>query len=317
LDLNELDTKRAGMPGIPEVTRMKLRIVAVPYRYDERDDGLGLGPRALLDHGLAGALRETIGEEPEVVTAELPDAERVVGPVAVNIGRLGANVGALVSQGHERGQRTLVLAGDDTAAVGVVSGLQQCCGAAHRIGVVWIDAHGDFNTPETSVSNILAGMPVAILAGLAGPLWREAAMLAATIPTDRIVIAGVRELDEAEERLLRSTDVTLLRQQDAVGGGAFAEAVERLADKVDDLYVHVDLDVLDPSLVPSASTPSPKGMSLRQLDTLLSAIFATGKVAVLGVAGLNPGAGQRGRRSLQSTHSLLVSAVPHWQAAEA
>lgn len=296
---------------------MALRIVTVPYRYDERDEGLGLGPGALLSHGLVDALRDAGVEAPEVLTAELPDAERVAGPVAVNIGRLGANVGALVAQGHGGGHRSLVLAGDDTAAVGVVSGLQQCCGAAHRIGIVWLDAHGDFNTPETSVSNILAGMPVAILAGLAGPLWRDAAMLAATVPTDRIVVAGVRELDDAEEQLLRSTDVTLLRQPETVSGDTFASAVARLADKVDDIYVHIDLDVLDPSLVPSSSTPSPRGMSLRQLEGLLRAAFETGKVSVLGVAGLNPGAGQRGRRSVQSAHSLLLSAIPHWLTTEA
>lgn len=291
---------------------MKLRIVEVPYRYDERHDGLGRGPRALLDAGLVDRLRATPAGAPEVVTAELPEGERVDGPVAVNIGRLGANVGALVGEGHDRGERVLVLAGDDTAAVGVVSGLQQSRGAAHRIGVVWLDAHGDFNTPETSVSNILAGMPLAILAGLAGPLWREAAMLAATIPTDRIVVAGIRELDDAEAQLLTSTDVRMLRQEDALTGTAFADVVTRLASRVDDLYVHIDLDVLDPSLVPSSSTPSPRGMSLRQLEGLLETAFATGKVAVLGVAGLNPGGGQRGRRSVESTRSLLEAAVGRW-----
>jgi arginase len=293
---------------------MKLRIVEVPYRYDERDDGLGRGPRALLNAGLVDRLRAAPLDEPEVVTADLPDSERVDGPIAVNIGRLGANVGTLVSQGYERGERILVLAGDDTAAVGVVSGLQQCCGAGHKIGIIWLDAHGDFNTPETSVSNILAGMPLAILAGLAGPLWREAAMLAATIPTDRMVIAGVRELDEAEAQLLRSTDVQMLRQEEALAGTAFADAVRAVAGKVDDIYVHIDLDVLDPSLVPSSSTPSPRGMSLRQLEGLLDATFATGKVSVLGVAGLNPGGGQRGNRSVESARSLLTSAVPSWAA---
>ena len=291
---------------------MKLRIVEVPYRYDERHDGLGRGPRALLDAGLVDRLRETPVGAPDVVTAELPESERVDGPVAVNIGRLGANVGALVGEGHDRDERVLVLAGDDTAAVGVVSGLQQSRGAAHRIGVVWFDAHGDFNTPETSVSNILAGMPLAILAGLAGPLWREAAMLAATIPTDRIVVAGIRELDDAEEQLLTSTDVRLLRQEDALAGTTFADVVAKLADRVDDLYVHIDLDVLDPSLVPSSSTPSPRGMSLQQLEGLLDVTFTTGKVAVLAVAGLNPGGGQRGQQSVKSTRSLLESVVPRW-----
>lgn len=296
---------------------MKLRIVTVPYRYDERNDGLGLGPQALLDHGLVEALQAAGVEVPEVVTAELTDSERVQGPVAVNIGRLGANAGALVARGCSAGELVLVLAGDDTASVGVISGLQQAHGAAHRIGIVWLDAHGDFNTPETSVSNILAGMPLAILAGLAGPLWREAAMLAATVPTDRMLVAGVRELDDAEERLLRSTDVRLLRQAETMDGTTFAEAVDALAAKVDELYVHVDLDVLDPSLVPSSSTPSPRGLSLRQLESLLATTCSTGKVGVIGVAGLNPGAGERGQRSVETTHALLVSALPRWSDTEA
>ena len=291
---------------------MKLRIVAVPYRYDERDKGLGLGPQALLDSGLADDLQEQGIDASGLVTAELRDEERANGPIAVNIGRLGANVGSLVAAGRDDDASVLVLAGDDTASVGVISGLQKSRGAAHRIGVIWLDAHGDFNTPETSVSNILAGMPLAILAGLAGPLWREAAMLAATVPTDRMLVAGVRELDDTEEQLLRSTDVKLLRHAETIADDMFAEATQRLAGKVDEIYVHVDLDVLDPSLVPSSSTPSPRGMSLRQLEQLLRQAFATGKVGVVGIAGLNPGAGQRGKRSLESARSLLVSALPHW-----
>ena len=125
-------------------------------------------------------------------------------------------------------------------------------------------------------------------------------MLAATIPTDRIVVAGIRELDDAEEQLLTSTDVRLLRQEDALAGTTFADVVAKLADRVDDLYVHIDLDVLDPSLVPSSSTPSPRGMSLQQLEGLLDVTFTTGKVAVLAVAGLNPGGGHRGQQSVKS-----------------
>lgn len=295
---------------------MNVRIVAVPYRYDERDEGLGRGPQALLEGGLIEALHERGVDTRDVVTSELREEERTDGPIAVNIGRLGANVGNLVAAGRDQNDHVLVLAGDDTASVGVISGLQKSRGAAHRIGVIWLDAHGDFNTPETSVSNILAGMPLAILAGLAGPLWREAAMLAATVPTDRMLVAGVRELDDNEEQLLRSTDVKLLRHAEAVSDDMFAEATQRLADKVDEIYVHIDLDVLDPSLVPSSSTPSPRGMSLRQLERLLQQAFATGKVGVIGVAGLNPGAGLRGKRSLESARSLLVSALPHWLTTE-
>ncbi len=291
---------------------MGLSVVAVPYRYDELRDGLGLGPDALFEDGLIASLRAINVEVSDPVEALLPDDERVEGPIAANIGRLGAHVGRHVAQGCEDGAKVLVLAGDDTASVGVIAGLQLARGAGHRVGIVWFDAHGDFNTPETSVSNILAGMPLAILAGLAGPLWRESAMLAATVPTDRMVIAGVRELDDAEEQLLRSTDVQILRHAESLSGRTFADAVERLAEKVDDIYMHIDLDVLDPSLVPSSSTPSPRGMTLENMEKLMDQAFATTKVAVVGVAGLNPRAGQRGATSTKSARDLLVAAIPRW-----
>lgn len=294
---------------------MNMWIVVVPYRYDERDEGLGLGPQSLLDAGLLDALESRGIEVQGTAVAELPEDEREDGRVAVNIGRLGAQLGKHVAEGRQQGDAVLVLAGDDTASVGVISGLQRARGAGHKVGIVWLDAHGDFNTPETSVSNILAGMPLAILAGLAGPLWREAAMLAAVMPTDRMLIAGVRELDDAEAQLIRSTNVTLLRHAETVSGELFREAVERLAERVDEMYVHVDLDVLDPSLVPSSSTPSPHGMSIEQLVNLLQTTFATGKIDVVGVAGLNPGGGKRGERSIASTKSLLAEALPLWRRA--
>jgi arginase len=193
--------------------------------------------------------------------------------------------------------------------VGVVSGLQRHHGADARIGIVWMDAHGDFNTPETSYSGILAGMPVAILAGLAGPLWRGAAGLAAPISTDRIVISGVRDLDEREETLLKSTDVQVVRGKDEAG---HQRAVSRLAANCDIICLHIDLDVLDPALVPSSVTPEPGGFSMREARAAILAATATGKVGVISVAGLNPGGGLLGRRSVASALDLLASILPEW-----
>src|SRR4051794_33939623 len=154
---------------------MRVELVTVPYRYDERGEGLGAGPDALLAAGLIDVLRAAGVDVSGAQEACLDPDLREEGRTAVNIGRLGADTARLVASARRSGSGTLILAGDDTAAIGVVSGLQQADGAETAIGVVWIDAHGDFNTPETSFSGILAGMPVSILAGLAGPLWRAAA----------------------------------------------------------------------------------------------------------------------------------------------
>jgi arginase len=244
--------------------------------------------------------------------ATLPDAEREPDRTAVNIGRLGAHTANLVATARRAGRGALVLAGDDTASIGIVSGLQQADGAGAALGIVWFDAHGDFNTPETSYSGILAGMPLAILAGLAGPLWRGAAGLAAPIPTDRILLAGVRELDDQEEGLLRSTSATILTASQLKDADALSRAVTRLADACSLLFLHVDLDVLDPHLVPSASTPSRHGLEIDQVAEAMALVLRTGKVAALSLASLNPGGGDRGRRSVQTALTLMERALPAW-----
>jgi arginase len=291
---------------------MTIQIVTVPYRYDEPNDGLGLGPEALLKAGLRRRLKAIGIETAEPVESHLPDEERVSGPLAVNIGRLGGHTAEHVCHAIGSKDPVLVLAGDDTAAIGVVAGLQRAYGAGATIGLVWLDAHSDFNTPEISYSGILAGMPVAIIAGLAGPLWRQAAQLKAPLPTDRILIAGVREMDEKEEVLLRSTNVRVVSADDLARDSAFENAVDRLANSVEHIALHIDLDLLDPALVPSASTPSPHGLTIRQASRMIKYVLSTGKTAVLTVTSLNPGAGARGERSTESALSLLESSLSGW-----
>lgn len=291
---------------------MRVRVITVPYRYDDPDAGLGLGPQALLDAGLESRLAASGATITGIDVAHLDDDDRDEGRTAVNIGRLGARVAALVAKARQNGDGALVVAGDDTAAIGIISGLQQVNGPAAAIGVVWLDAHGDFNTPETTYSGILAGMPLAILAGLAGPLWREAAGLAATVATDRILIAGVRDLDAKEETLIRSTSAKLVTASQLRKGEAFSTAVASLAAKCDFISLHIDLDVLDPHLVPSATTPSANGLSLAEAGAAIDATLATGKVACVTVTSLNPGGGARGDRSVQTALALIEDAVGHW-----
>ncbi|MGH2560654.1 MAG: arginase family protein, partial [Thermomicrobiales bacterium] len=233
---------------------MRVELISVPYRYDEYNEGLGAGPSALIEAGIAARIARAGHEVGDVRTAHLPEEEREPGQLGVNIGRLGAETAALVAAARRQGAAAFALAGDDTASIGVAAGLEMAHGAASRIGVVWLDAHGDFNTPETSYSGILAGMPVAILAGLAAPRWRAAAGLSEPVPPSRMLLAGVRELDDKESSLLKEHQVSVVTTDKVRAGLEFENAVSRLAEQSDVLLLHVDLDVLDPHLVPSAST---------------------------------------------------------------
>lgn len=294
---------------------MRIDIVTVPYRYDEHNQGLGAGPGALISGGVQDRVAKAGHTVAPPVSAVLEPGDREPGQTAINIGKLGASTSRLISAARNSGSGVLALTGDDTAAVGVVSGLQAAHGAAARIGIVWIDAHGDFNTPKTSYSGILAGMPVAVIAGLAGPRWREAAGQQAPIPTDRILIAGVRDLDNQEESLLKATSATVLSGDQARSITPLVDAVNALAASSDFLMLHIDVDVLDPELVPSSSTPAPFGLDVRTAAALMEAAYATGKVAVTAISSLNPGGGQLGQRSLATVLSLVERAAAAWQTA--
>jgi arginase len=158
-------------------------------------------------------------------------------------------------------------------------------------------------------------MPLAVIAGLAGPQWRGAAELVVPIPTDRILVAGAREFDAQEEQLIKSTSLRLVRADELSTTNRYQEQLDRLVQTCEAIYLHVDLDVLDPSLVPSSSTPSEHGLSIAELVELMSAALATGKVAVLAISSLNPGAGARGERSIKSTLAVIEDAIRAWQAA--
>src|SRR5918994_2061093 len=313
-DVNS-DVARSKPASTGRGSSMRVDLVTVPYRYDERGEGLGAGPDALLAAGLPDQLRAAGIRLAGPHEAHLDPALQVEGRTALNIGRLGADTARLVAAARRKGDGALVLVGDDTAAIGVVSGLEQAASPATAIGVVWVDAHGDFNTPETSFSGILAGMPVAIMAGLAGPLWREAAGLATPVATGNIVLAGVRELDEKEEELIRSTDLQVVPATELCDGDDFARAIDRLAQRCALLYLHVDLDVLDPRFVPSASTPSANGLSIEELVAAMATVLQSGKVAAVTISSLNPGAGARGERSVASAMKTIEGALPAWTAA--
>jgi arginase len=286
---------------------MRPQVISVPYRYDEFNEGLGRGPERLLELGLRDAATA-------VETATLADEDREEDRTAVNIGTLGKSTAGLVARARSSGEPVLVVAGDDTATVGVVAGLQEADGASAALGIAWMDAHGDFNTPDTSYSGILAGMPLAVIAGLAGPRWRDAAGLAASVPGDRLLLVGVRDLDSAEEELLSANRVAMVTADDLRRGETLAEAVSSLASRCHLLYVNIDLDVLDPRLVPSSSTPSAGGLDLAQLEQALTTVLETGKVAAVSVTGLNPVKGGRGQTSAESAWRLIQHILSTWTA---
>jgi arginase len=225
-------------------------VIWVPYHLDEHLPGLDL----LLPPDV-------------VITPQLP--EPGAGGVWERLAALYRPVAAAVAGAATGGVCPVVVSGDCITALGTVAGLQQ---AGVSPGIVWFDAHGDVQTPETTASGYLGGMPLRLLAGYR-PELISARLGLQPVPEDRIALAGARDLDPPEISYLAGAPI---RRVDVTADLAGPPGVP--------WYVHVDLDVLDPAGVPGLRYPAPGGASAGQLAAALAALMATGRVAAIGIA---------------------------------
>lgn len=284
----------------------ELNVVGVRYRGSR----LAEDDERALDAYIASAVYWEPGLA--VVYGEPQMPERLRGPDEPrNLGSICAAIADAVAAGRRAGQAVLVTGGDCTHSVGVFAGLQQAHGPTARIGLVWLDAHGDFNTPHTTLSGMLGGMPVAVCAGLAYPRWREPAGIQAPLPTDRILFVDVRNLDPPEEQLIRATEAVIVAAP-GMPGADLAPAVADLAARVDLLYLHIDTDILDVSLVPNHGTAEPDGPGMAQVAEAIAIVMATGKVAATAVVSVY-GAGPGSTISVASGTELIRTCLKGWK----
>jgi len=173
-----------------------------------------------------------------------------------------------------RAARPLLLSGDCPTALGAVAGLQR----RHRdVAVVWLDAHGDFNTPATTISGYLGGMPLAMLTGRAPELFCDALGLRPLADTD-VVLADARDLDPAERDALTVSEVRRVPADPA----AITAALDGLGRMP--VYLHLDVDVIDGEQLPGLRFPSGPGPSLTQIEECLTAVRATADVRAACIA---------------------------------
>jgi len=222
-----------------------------------------------------------------------------------------ANFAAAVREESRDGVITIGLEANCNDLLGMLAGLKYDAeGNARRVGLVFIDAHGDFNVPETTLSGMLGGMPVAIAAGHALHNLRNTAGLAEPLPMSHIVWGGVRDLDPLEadrfdEYAVQQFSVPDIREISTNLKKQYGD----LAERVDVIYVHIDMDALDPSEVPGHNLTVPDGPSSRELAAALTWMFGNPKTAALGIAStpsfnLDPGGISR-----QAALNLIEGAI--------
>ena len=276
---------------------------------------LGGAARALATNGFFASL-PGLGAEVEGISYPEPiDPARVADPIE-RLGAFNAQIAAGVAAAIGRGARPFLAGGTCSHLPGMIGGLQQAYGPTARLGLVWLDAHGDFNTPRTSYSQMLGGMPVAVVAGLCYPAWREGAGIEAPIPTDRILMVDVRNLDDREEVLIRATDVAVARFGPGGAPGEILAAIDTLASRVELLYLHIDADILDASLQPNHPTAESDGPDSDAVDRIIEHAMSTRKVAAFGVVSINP-QDPGGTISLESGQRMMRTGIQTWAAAGA
>ena len=254
--------------------------------------GVDMGPSAIRYAGLDDRLAR-LGLEcsdwgnvetavPEATASGDPSA-RFLTEIKNACERIARRVAAVAKEGSV----PIVLGGDHSIALGTLGGLAATHGAG---GVLWFDAHGDLNTPETSPSGNVHGMPLAAALGLADDAFGSDAWPLPAVRPEHVFLIGVRSLDEGERALVRQLGVSVYTMTDLDRRGAepvVREVLERVADAA---FVHVslDMDVVDPDVAPGVGTPVRGGLSYREAHLAMELVAESGVLGSMDVVEVNP-----------------------------
>lgn len=274
-------------------------LIGAPVDSGKRRRGCLMGPDAYRVAGLAEALG-SLGHRVADLGNLRPDPAEV--PPDPRLWALGETVGWTVSlsrAAEEAARRgiPIFLGGDHALSMGSVSGIAAHAGRLGRpLFLLWLDAHSDFHTPESTQSGNLHGVGVAYLSGREG--FQAFPPMANPIPGGNICMIGLRSVDPAEREALSRTDIHLadMRRIDEHGIRApLAEFLARVGAADGLLHVSLDVDFLDPAVAPAVGTTSPGGATLREAHLVMEMLCDSGLVASLDLVELNPFLDERGR----------------------
>jgi len=272
---------------------MKIDIIGVPIDLGADRRGVDMGPSAIRYSHLQKKLEDLGYEVRDEGNIEVPIAEmcKITNPKLKYIDcivPMSRRVAGAVATSIQSGNFPLVLGGDHSLSIGSVRGAAR----NKKIGVIWIDAHADFNTAETTPSGNIHGMSLAALSGQGDPslvrLWDEGIPV---IDPHKIAIIGARDLDSGEkDNLARAGALVMgMEQIDRFGMvTAIEKAIERVSRDTDGIYLSLDLDALDPQHAPGVGTPVATGLTQREAHLACELISETNKLIGMDLVEVNP-----------------------------
>jgi arginase len=259
---------------------------------------MGAGPQRLIaDPATSGELRAQ-GWELDSETIAAPDADD---PEIVRVAEADRGLARAVRSAVEDGAFPVVLAGNCNSSLGTVAGLER---GARPIGVVWFDAHPDFDTPDRSLG-FFDGMGLAILTGNGWELLRGTIPGFAPVQERDVVLVGVRDLEEHQRAPLQASALRTLPGS-SFGAAAYTEALDELASRVRRVYLHIDLDVLDPSEGRANRFAAEDGLSLSRLTWAVETVFDRLEVAAAAITAYDPGLDEDGRMARAASRVIVT-----------
>jgi arginase len=275
------------------------RIFGVPMDLGQRRRGVDMGPSALRYAGLDTSLRDNghVVHDSGNLTVPLPEHEpRDASDILPDGGRarhlhsiasVCRDVYTKALTSLERDETAIFLGGDHSISIGTVSAMDTYGG---DVGVIWVDAHGDFNTPHTTPSGNVHGMALAALLGNGPDELTGIGRPGAKLKPSEIVLIGTRELDGEEKKALNASGalVITMREIDEYGMAAAARQALEYLGPLSKIHISLDMDSLDPDEAPGVGTPVPGGLTYREAHLLMEILSDSGKVSSLDIVEVNP-----------------------------
>jgi len=292
----------------------KIRIIGVPMDLGASRRGVDMGPSALRVAGLQARIKqlghqvEDIGNISVKQPEEMSYGEKRAKYLA-EIADACKDLGAMVEKSLEESMLPVVLGGDHSIAAGTLSGV-----AAHfkkkekKIGLIWLDAHGDINTPESSPSGNVHGMPLAAAMGYGATELVELQGFKPKVEPQNISLVGIRDLDSQEKKLAKKSGVHVFTMRDIDERGmreVMSDALKYAMDDTDGISVSLDMDFVDPSDAPGVGTPVRGGVTYREAHLAMEMLADTEAMVSLEIVEINPVIDEHNRTALLGVELVL------------
>jgi arginase len=275
---------------------MKIHLIGVPMDLGAGRRGVDMGPSALRIAGVGEKLKKlghTVIDEVDILVnpPELQDIGNGKLRFLDEIVRACTVLSNKVEEILAGKGFPLVIGGDHSIAIGTIGGIGSYCRANNKkLGVLWVDAHGDMNTDLTTPSGNIHGMPLAVALGFGAHQLRSIGGDYRKVDPKNVVLLGIRDLDDEEREQIRKLGVNIFTMEeiDKYGMSVILGKALRKLNKVDFLHVSFDLDAVDPSVAPGVGTPVKGGLDYREAHLIMETLSNVGKVSSLEIVEVNP-----------------------------